>query len=46
MSNLYRGPSKKVSYQIFIYLVKRFLGEYFLELNQSEKKIACDGNVC
>jgi hypothetical protein len=40
MSNLYRGPSKDASYQI------GFRGEDFLEINQSETRIACVGHVC
>ena len=29
MSNLYRGPSKDASYQVLVYLAKRFRGEDF-----------------
>jgi hypothetical protein len=44
MSNLYRGPSMDASYQI--HFSKRYRGEDFLGMNQSEKRIACDGHVC
>jgi hypothetical protein len=45
MGNLYRGPSKDASYQISVHLVKRFSGNFFLEINQSEAKIACGSHV-
>jgi hypothetical protein len=46
MSNLYRGPSKDVSYQVPIHLAKWFQRRRFLEINQSETRIACGGHVC
>ena len=46
MSNLYRGPSIDASYQISAHLGKRFRAEDFLEINQSETRMACDGHVC
>jgi hypothetical protein len=47
MSNLYRGPSIDASYQVWIHLVKRFQRRrFFLEINQSETRIACGGHVC
>ena len=46
MSNLYRGPSIDASYQISYYLAKRFQRRRFLEINQSETRIACGGHVC
>jgi hypothetical protein len=46
MSNLYRGPSKDDSFQVSIHLQSGFRGEDFLEINQSETRIACDGHVC
>jgi hypothetical protein len=46
MSNLYIGPSKDASYQILIHLVKRLQQKIFLEINQSETRIACGGHVC
>jgi hypothetical protein len=45
MSNLYRGPSKDASYQVSVHLAS-FRGEDFLEINQSETRIACGGHVC
>ena len=46
MSNLYRGPSIDASYQVSVHLAKRFQREDFLEINQSETRIACGGHVC
>jgi hypothetical protein len=46
MSNLYKGPSKDASYQLSIHLAKRFRGDNFLEIDQSEKRIAFGGHVC
>jgi hypothetical protein len=46
MSNLNRGLSKDASYQMLIHLAKRFQTRRFLEINQSETRIACDGHVC
>jgi hypothetical protein len=47
MSNVYRRPSKEASYQVSIHLAKRFQRRrFFLEINQSETKIACGGHVC
>ena len=46
MSNLSRGPSKDASYQISVHLVSGLTGEDFLEINQSETRIACGGHVC
>jgi hypothetical protein len=43
MSNLYRGPSKDTSCQVSLYFVKRFQRRRFLEIDQSETKIACGG---
>jgi hypothetical protein len=49
MSNLYRGPS------ILPYMLPTkfqfiwdsgFRGKDFLEINQSEKRMACGGHVC
>jgi hypothetical protein len=45
MSNVFRGPSKDASYQVSIYLAKWFQRRRFLEVNQSETRIACGGNV-
>jgi hypothetical protein len=46
MSNHYRGPTIDASYQVSVYLAKRFQKRRFLEIDQSEAKIACDGHVC
>jgi hypothetical protein len=45
MSNLYRGPSKDASYQVSIYLAMWFQRRRFLEVDQSETRIACGGHV-
>ena len=45
MSNLYRGPYIDVSYQVSIHLTKRFQRRRFLEMYQSETRIACGGDV-
>ena len=46
MSNLYRGPSIDASYQVSDHLAMRFQRRRFLEIHQSEKRIACGGHVC
>jgi hypothetical protein len=46
MSNLDRGPSIDASYQVSDHLNKRFERRRFLEIDQSETKIACGGHVC
>ena len=46
MSNLYRGPSIDASYQVSDNLAKRFQRRRFLEIDQSETRIACGGHVC
>jgi hypothetical protein len=46
MSNLYRGSSIDASYQVSVYLVKWFQRRRFLEIHQSETKIACGGKNC
>ena len=47
MSNLYRRPSIHVFYQISVHLGKRFQRRrFFLEINQSEKRMACGSHVC
>jgi hypothetical protein len=45
MSNLYRGPSKDAYYRIRFIWSSGFRGEDFLEINQSEKRVACGGHV-
>jgi hypothetical protein len=46
MSNLYRGPSIDASYQVWFIWPNGFKGEEFLEIDQSETRIACGGHVC
>jgi hypothetical protein len=41
ISNLYRGPTIDVSYKVSIQLAKQFQGRRFLEIDQSETRIAC-----
>jgi hypothetical protein len=46
MSKLYRESSIDASYQVSVHLAKRFRGEDFLQINQSETRIVCGGHVC
>ena len=46
MSNSYRGPSIDASYHVSAHLAKLFQSRRFLEIDQSETKIACGGQVC
>jgi hypothetical protein len=46
MSNLYRGPSIDASYQVSGHLAQRFQRKRFVEIYQSEIRIACGGHVC
>jgi hypothetical protein len=39
MSNLYRGPSIDVSYQVTVHLAKQFQRSRFLKIGQSETRI-------
>jgi hypothetical protein len=45
-SNLYRGPSIDASYQVSVHLTMWFQRRRFLEIDQSETRIACGGHVC
>jgi hypothetical protein len=45
MSNLYRGPSIDASYQVSVYLAKWFQRRRFLEVDQSETRMACGDHV-
>ena len=45
MSNLYKGPPIVAFYQVSVYLIKRFLKRRFLEIDQSETRIAYGGHV-
>jgi hypothetical protein len=46
MSNFNRGPSIDASYQVSVHLARGFRGKDFLEIDQSETRIACGGHVC
>jgi hypothetical protein len=46
MSNLYRGSSIDVSYQVSAHLAKLFQRRTFLKIGQSETRIACGGHAC
>jgi hypothetical protein len=46
ISSLYRGSSIAASYQVSVQLAKQFQGRRFLEIDQSEARIACNGHVC
>jgi hypothetical protein len=45
MNNIYRGPSIDGSYQVSVHLVKWLQRRRFLEIDQSETRIACGGHV-
>ena len=45
MSNLYREPSIDASYQVSVHLAKQFQRRRFLEIDQSETRIACGGHI-
>jgi phospholipid N-methyltransferase len=45
ISNLYRGHYIDASYQFSVQLAKKFQGRRFLEIDQSETKIACGDHV-
>jgi hypothetical protein len=46
MSNLYREPSKDAPTNFWFIWPSGFRGEDFLEINQSETRMACGGHVC
>jgi hypothetical protein len=46
ISHLYRGPSIDVSYQVPIHLATWFQRRRFLDIDQSETRIAYGGLVC
>jgi hypothetical protein len=46
MSNLYRGPSIDASYQVSVHLAKQFKRRIFVQIDQSETRIACGGHIC
>jgi hypothetical protein len=45
IGNLYKGPSIDASYQVSVQLAKQFQGRRFLEIDQSETRIACRSHV-
>jgi hypothetical protein len=45
LSNHYRGPCIDASCQVMVYLAKRFQRRNYLEIGQSETRIACDGHA-
>ena len=45
MSNRHRGHSIDASYQVSVYLAKRFQRRRFKKIGQSETRIACGGHV-
>ena len=46
ISSLDRGPSIDASYEVSVHLAMQFQRRRFLEIDQSEKIIACGGHVC
>jgi hypothetical protein len=46
MSNSYREPSIDSSSHVSVHLAKLFQSRRFLEIDQSEPRIACGGHVC
>jgi hypothetical protein len=46
MNNLYTGPAIDASYHVSGHLAKLFQSRRFLEIDQSETRIACGGHVC
>jgi hypothetical protein len=46
MSNLYREPSIEAFYQISVHLGVVSEEKIFLEINQSETRMACGGHAC
>jgi hypothetical protein len=46
LSNLHRRPSIDASYQVSDHLAKRFQRRKFLEIDQSDTRIAYEGHVC
>jgi uncharacterized protein YaeQ len=45
ISNLNRGLSLDDSYQVLVHLSKQFKRR-FIEIGQSEKRIACGSHIC
>jgi hypothetical protein len=45
MSNSHRGPSIDASFHVSVHLAQLFQSRRFLEIDQSETRIACGGHV-
>jgi hypothetical protein len=41
-----RGPPIDASFQVLVHLAKWFQRRRFLEIDQSETRIACDSHAC
>jgi hypothetical protein len=46
ISKLYRGPSIDAFNRVSVQLAKKFQGRRYLEIDQSETRIACGSHVC
>ena len=46
MTNFHRGLSIDASNHVSVHLAKLFQSRRFLEIDQSETRIACGGHVC
>jgi hypothetical protein len=46
LSKHYTKPSIGAYYQVLVHLAKQFQRRKFLEIDQSETRIACGGHVC
>jgi hypothetical protein len=46
MSNSHRGHSIDASYHVSVHFAKLIQSRRFLEIDQSETRIACGGHVC
>jgi hypothetical protein len=46
MSKFCRGPSIEASYQVSVHLATWIQRRKYLEIDQSETRIACGGHVC
>jgi hypothetical protein len=45
MNNIFRRPSINASFQVSVYLAKRFQQRRFKKIGQSEARIACGGRA-
>jgi hypothetical protein len=46
MSSIIRGPSMDASYQVSVHLAKQYQRRRYLEIDQSETRIAYGGHDC